>query len=1402
MRPTRKFSQHAEWRSLIEIAGPFLSDKALKEAFPQGLDKVQTPKKQRLRSAYEEWRDALDQRDPALPELHREWVSFVLRELLEYDEESLVAVGKLPEEQRPQVMPQERSGRLAADVVVRSPQDGSLRLLVCVVPPGTDLEKAHGDQWSLPLHERLTLLCRQSQVRLGLLTNGERWMLVNAPVGSTSGHASWYARLWFQEPVTLQAFQSLFSVRRCFGPSKETFDALLQDSLEHHDEITNTLGEQVRRAVEVLVQCLDKADADRNRELLQDVTPAELYEAGLTVMMRLVFTLCAEERGLLLLGDETYDQFYAASSLRAQLTEDADRHGAEVLERRHDAWARLLALFRAVHGGVEHENLRLPALGGSLFDPDRFPFLEGRPKGSRWRQDAASPLPIDNRTVLLLLNSLQVLEQSGGARLLSYRALDVEQIGHVYEGLLEQKVARTASVTLGLEGTKKAKNAKATLLELEATRELGEAKLLELLNERTLSSESALKKALAKAVPDSLVAKVLGVCGGDLALVDRIKPFVHLIRLDAWGEPVIYRAGSFMVTLGQDRRETGAHYTPRALTEPIVQHTLDPLVYVGPAVGHPQDQWQLKSSRELLDLKICDMAMGSGAFLVQACRYLAEKVVAAWTQEEASGHKISVDGEILESVEGQELLPLNLEERLTLARRIVAERCLYGVDINPLAVELAKLSLWLITLAKGRPFGFLDSNLRCGDSLLGIHRLDQLTTLSMNPDTHAPRLFGRDIEAAVKEVMELRQQIRSIRVRDIHDIERKARLNEVAHKKLAAVELLADAMVGEVFAAGGQGRMIEASLAELATQVEKLTKGADFSAFQLRIREMLSGKRLLHWALEFPEVFERKGFDGVIGNPPFLGGKRISQVLGDDYNAFLKISTSGSIGAADLCAYFFRRAFDLLDKAGTAGLVATNTISQADTREVGLDILLVKGATFFRAVSLVIWPGAANVHASTIYFTRMPWNGTSYLDGQKIHRISSNLSEYNDKIARKLKSTFPCASGGTGLLGIGFVIDVELHDKWTKNDGRYHEILFPYINGQELNNTPDFSPQRYVINFENRDESEAEMYPLAISRIRDLVRPQRDVLTRQIHETCYWKHWDKRDSLYTAINSISRVLVCSFVSKHLPFTFLPKNWVYSKELAVIPSDDAADFAILQSSFHAAWARFYSGTLKSDLSYSISDALRTFPMPIYNISQCRDAGEKYFIYRNEVMLSRNEGLTKIYNRFHDQSEQSDDIARLRSLHIQLDQAVANAYGLSNLDLCHGFHITKQGERYTLSESARRTVLAYLLELNNERAAEEATVPSPKATKARAKKAASDSGHAEFDFGQAPTDPQQAITAFLSQNPGPHPKAAILSATGVTDTQWTKAIKVLVDGGLVKQEGEKKGARYFFQKNGEE
>ncbi len=1320
----KKLSPHSEWLSLIDISGPFITISILEKAFPQGLEAVKTPRRQNLRAAYDEWREAVDENDSLLHELHREWVRLVLVDMLEYDDVSLVPLIKWLGE-LPTIRSQENIGSFSPDWIVCAPNSAKPRLFISVVPPDTDLESiTKGDSWPVSMQERMTLLCREHGVRVGLLTDGERWMVVNAPVGSTSSHASWYARLWFQEPITLKAFQSLLGVRRCFGPPEETLEALLDESLKYHDEVTDTLGEQVRRAVEVLVQCLDKADQDRNRELLKEVKPTELYEAGLTVMMRLVFILCAEERGLLLLGDSVYDQSYAVSTLRGQLEEDADRHGPEVLDIRHDAWARLLTVFRAVFGGIEHETLRMPALGGSLFDPDRFPFLEGRAKGTCWLDTTSAPLPIDNRTVLLLLNSLQILEQAGGAMLLSYRALDVEQIGHVYEGLLENTVARVPCVTLGLIGSQKAKNPNISLTKLESAKLEGDNVLITLIGEITKRSESAIRNGLTKPIDESFFAKVQGLCGGDSELTDRIRPFANLIRADAWDDPIVYRANSLMVTLGVDRRETGTHYTPKSLTESIVTTTLEPIVYVGPAEGRIREDWTLKSSQEILELKVCDPAMGSGAFLVQGCRYLGEKLVEAWLHEETSGKVITIDGEALDDLGFAEPMPVAFDERLTIARRIVAERCLYGVDINPLAVELAKLSIWLVTLAKGRPFGFLDHNLRSGDSLLGIHRLDQLTYLTMKPETgrHQLRIFGQNIEAAVKEALELRKKLRSIPIRDIHDVEAMTRLDLEARKKLEPIELIADAMIAEVLRHSENPRTLDSAFHALATTAGEYLSGnyeigaAITSQAMAVLSYDLTQNKLLrkpfHWALKFPEVFNTmySGFSAIIGNPPYMGGRVISSYTGTSYYRALDTVRNNVSGSPDLCVFFLLRAYALLTSQGCLGYVTTTAIKDTGNKEVGFDQIIKNNSTIYFANPTMPWPGTASVVVCQFSLIKGVWLGQIILSNTKVKKISAQLDSLDDLEIFALKKMRNLKSDGYKLMGEGFVLNKDEMLAIQYIDKDTDEIIMPYFGGEDIVEMPTLKANRWVIDFEEKSYEIIQRWPATLKRVERFVKPFRDCQNGQIHQDCFWKFWDMRPKLRDAQNSGKTYLIMPAVSKYIVIRRYKGKAGFNQKTKAVFLSQYGEFAVLQSDIHDIWARWRSGARGITLSYSTSKALDTFPLPIVISKALNKIGEQYYNTRENILLNLNVGPTQFYNFIHNPNRTDQYLIEFRAIICDLTRLVLESYEWSDIQLDYDFrkvlYLPKTDcVRFTFSDQIRIEILDRLSRLNRLRYEEE-------------------------------------------------------------------------------------------------
>lgn len=1295
---------HAEWLSLVETSGPFLSMPVLLRVFPQGLDGRETERVARLRAAYEVWLAR-----PQESAIHRTWVQQVFRELLEYTPELLVEGQAIPpglEAAQPQF-----GEVLRPDWVLKHRDvDGRPQLLISLYPPTQKLDgPVAGKVWKATPGTRMMELLHATDVPLGMLTNGEHWMLVYAPRGETTGFASWYADLWMQEPITLRAFQSLLHLRRFLGvTTDETISALFAASSKDQQEVTDQLGYQVRRAVEMLVQAFDRMDAESGRQLLAGMPEKELYDSALTVMMRLVFLFSAEERKLLLLGDPLYDQHYAVSTLSELLREKADQHGEEVLERRHDAWCRLLATFRAVYAGVQHESMRLPPYGGTLFDPDRYPFLEGRARNTKWTNTEAKPLPINNRVVLHLLEALQILRvkiPGGGraeARRLSFRALDIEQIGHVYEGLLDHTAKRASEVILGLAGAKD-KESEVSLSKLEQLAARSTSDLVEYLHEETGKTENSLNR-LMNEPPEVDNQMLLIACGQDPRLSQRVNSFAALLREDSFGQLVVIPEGSVYVTRGSDRRSTGTHYTPRSLTEPIVQYTLEPLVYVGPVEGRPKQEWQLKSPKEILELKVCDMAMGSGAFLVQACRYLGERLVEAWEKVEndnAGTFVTTPEGGLSTGSASERLLPADAAERLAIARRTVADRCLYGVDINPMAVEMAKLSLWLITLQRDRPFTFLDHALKCGDSLLGIVSLQQVENFSVRSGPVQTTISTVNLFRYIKDAAAKRRALESLPSNDHIQIETKKRLYAEAEVASGKIRALADCLIAFELR-GLDGEAYRERRTITADEVESAMRRpqAEFEAYA---REKLDERRTLNWPVEFPEVFDGGGFDAFIGNPPFLGGKRISTVWGVDYHGWLKHAVGITKGAADLCAYFFLRAVCLLRESGAFGLLATNTICQGDTREVGL-AQIVKVARITRARPSTSWPGVAGVEVALVHLIKGLWSGDNFLDENKVENINSYLTVGTPKADPMHLHPVAYATKGTYVYGEGFVLDQQTYEKMINADGHNKKCLKRYLVAQDFTSHYKQESSRWVITFGNMLEEEAQQYPLLYEHVLRTVKPYRDALTRQVHETCFWKHWDRRDELYLELSRLKRAIVCPEVSKYCCFELIPTDVIFSSMVNVIASDSLSLFAVLQSAFHSEWAWKHGSTMRNDLRYTTSDCFHTFPMPL-NLSNLLKIGNDFQSHRSMIMQIHKEGLTKTYNRFHCPTEELPDIVQLRALQLRMDCAVAAAYGWGDLDLNHRFHETKQGVRYTISESARRTILDRLLALNCQRYEEE-------------------------------------------------------------------------------------------------
>ena len=304
---------------------------------------------------------------------------------------------------------------------------------------------------------------------------------------------------------------------------------------------------------------------------------------------------------------------------------------------------------------------------------------------------------------------------------------------------------------------------------------------------------------------------------------------------------------------------------------------------------------------QILDLKVCDPAMGSGAFLVEACRQLGDELVKAWHAHDCVP-----------------TIPPD-EDELLHARRIVAQRCLYGVDKNPMAVDLAKLSLWLATLAKEHPFTFLDHALRYGDSLVGLTKA-QILGFHWKPEKQ--RDFARAaIEGQLNRAMEQRRQIR-----EAPDGTSDALLREklqAADGFLDQGRRYGDLVVSAFFAADNDRKRkerLESLADDLAAQRSQYDV-ARHDRLEAAVSDLRGGThpaRAFHWEIEFPEVFDREnpGFDAFVGNPPFAGRTTISTAAVQAISTGSRQLHEESHGNADLVAHFFRRAFNLLGKAG------------------------------------------------------------------------------------------------------------------------------------------------------------------------------------------------------------------------------------------------------------------------------------------------------------------------------------------------------------------------------------------------------------------------------------------------------------------------------------------------------
>lgn len=1208
------------------------------------------------------------------------------------------------------------------------PQDASRpwMLLIKSLAVGTALDALSTDgssHWQATPHSKFERLLRETQVPFGLLVNGTHVRLVYAPRGETSGYATFSVADMAKvagRPI-FAALHMLLNVERLFSlPEKQRLPAILADSRKYQNVVSTKLAEQVLAALYELVRGLQAADEQRRGELLRELLAADpnhAYAGLLTVLLRLVFVLYAEDRGLLS-SDPVYSNYYSITGLFERLRADAGRY-PDTMDQRYGAWAQLLTLFRLIYDGGQHGGLKIPARRGYLFDPDRYNFLEGRPWQTARRHHHSETVDVPRIADGVIYRVLEKLLILDGERL-SYRTLDVEQIGSVYETMMGFNLEVAQGRSIAIKPTKS--HGAPTAINLD---ELLASKAADRVKWVAEKSDQKLTGQAAEALKTATTVEAL------LAGLDR--------KIAHHATPNVVPRGAMVLQPSDERRRSGSHYTPRSLTEPIVRTTLRPIL---------EQLGEKPRPEQILALNVCDPAMGSGAFLVEACRQLGDALVEAWHVHNCLP-----------------ALPPDEDEVLH-ARRLIAQQCLYGVDKNPMAVDLSKLSLWLATLAKDHPFTFLDHSLRCGDSLVGLTR-EQIAAFHWQPPAKRAKddvWFGDPIAERMRTVTEYRQRI--LAAREDKPYEQLRQELDVADEALSLARLTGDCIIAAYFSAE-KDRARLPKLETLARQLVKYIgpqgKIEDVQPLTQAVASLYGGTHAIqpfHWQIEFPEVFTvdvkgrpTGGFDAIVGNPPFLGGTRISSELGMPYFSWLTTMFPPAGHLCDQVAYFFRQVFLLLRPSACFGLLATNTVSQGDTREGGLLQIIRNDGHVYSATRRYRWPGQAAVVVSVVHVAKGMLPQESYLDGERVSRISAFLLAGDVDESPMRLSDNPYFSLGSKIYGQGFIFDD--HDAKSSPLSEMHALIarepqsrdriFPYIGGEELNSSAIFQPERFVIYLSDiNTEEELTPWPGLTRIVRERVKPERDVLGSNPNNAPlkrrWWAYQAHRPELYSSIRTFERVLACSQVSAHLAFAFLPTGWIYSQKLCLFVLKRDSEFALVQSRVHEVWARFFASTLKDDLNYTPSDCFETFPFPagvVENaaadapttangpLTTLETVGRDYYEFRAALMVRNNEGLTKTYNRFHDPHETSPEILKLRALHAAMDRAVLESYDwhdVAQTATCEFLldyeddeeddeattgraRTRKKPWRYRWPDDFRDEVLARLLALNAERAEQE-------------------------------------------------------------------------------------------------
>ncbi|MCL7765056.1 BREX-1 system adenine-specific DNA-methyltransferase PglX [Polaribacter sp. Z014] len=770
-------------------------------------------------------------------------------------------------------------------------------------------------------------------------------------------------------------------------------------------------------------------------------------------------------------------------------------------------------------------------------------------------------------------------------------------------------------------------------------------------------------------------------------------------------DPKVEKIGSvyqFSFVKGDDRSSSGSHYTPEELVKPLIKHSLDYIIADKLKEENPEEA--------LLSITVCDVACGSGHILLSAARKIAT--------------------ELASIREGAEQ-PSPTYYRA--AMKDVIRNCIYGVDLNPLAVELCKVALWLEAHNPNEPLNFLDHHIKCGNAIVGLAHFEELQngiateafkTLPGDEKEFAATLRKKNTaERKTKQISTFDTEKEDVNLQGIQkefttfvqlpettpeEITAKAAAykNLTTDEKWYRLKNLADLQVAQFF------------IPKTVENREKLTTNEKYKTYlnsgaQIIDRGAASAmaveKRFFHWFLEFPQVFSNEGFDCILGNPPYLGGAKISGHYGRYFLNFLFSSYEGSKGQTDLIAYFYRRIFDILNRKGFQGLITTETISKGDTRSSSLEIILNNFGEIIFAIKSIKWPGEANVQVGLNVISKSKHHDIQkVLNDKNVDFINSFISDQLELKPYKLLFNSNTIFKGTDILGTGFCITQEEKDSILNDKNK--SIIFPYINGSDLNNNVDFEGSRWIINFFDWNEKKAKQFPKCYSIIEKRVKPERMLNNREIYKRKWWQYGEKRVGLYSSIKNIDFCFAGAASSKYLNIVRLKSEQVFSNRLFIIAKDGFEFYAIFQSCLKNVWSWEYGAKQGgSTLSYSTKDCFETFPFQYLNNKKIDSFGFLHHEIRSKFMKQYNIGLTEFYNKIHSKID-SNLFVEFLSIQESMDKEILATYGWQDINLRHDFYEVdylpeNDRVRYTIHPEARKEVLKRLLLLNHERFEEE-------------------------------------------------------------------------------------------------